>query len=41
MASISTGIFPGREPMPTALLTPTPLSGPQIAANNSLHPLMI
>src|SRR5690606_30534579 len=39
-ASISTGILSGSDPIPTALLTPTPLSVPHTLANNSLHPLM-
>ena len=33
-ALISTGILSGNEPIPTALLTPRPLSSPQIFANN-------
>src|SRR5258706_559896 len=40
MTSISTGILSGREPMPTTLRTPTPLSAPQTCAKSSLHPLM-
>ena len=40
MASISTAMFPGSGPMPTALRAPTPRSGPHTSANSSLQPLI-
>ena len=40
IASISTAIFPGSDPMPTALRAPIPFSLPQKSANSSLHPLI-
>ena len=39
-ASISTGMSSGSDPMPTALRTPIPCSGPQISAKSSLAPLI-
>src|ERR1051325_1277223 len=40
IASISTAMFPGNDPMPTALRAPMPFSGPTTSAINSLYPLM-
>ena len=40
IASTSTEILSGSEPIPTALRVPTPLSGPQTLANSSLQPLI-
>src|SRR5690349_3769471 len=40
IASISTGMLSGRDPIPTALRTPIPLSSPHTLANSSLQPLM-
>jgi hypothetical protein len=40
MPSISTAIACGSEMNPTALLAPTPRSGPQISAKSSEQPLM-
>ena len=40
MASISTAMLRGSDPMPTALRAPIPLSSPNTSTNNSLHPLI-
>src|SRR5712671_3875886 len=40
IASISTAIFPGNDPIPTALRAPIPFSFPNTSANNSLQPLI-
>ena len=40
IASISTLILPGSEPIPTALLAPIPCSAPNTSAKSSLQPLI-
>ena len=40
IASISTAMFPGSDPIPTAERAPIPFSFPNTSANNSLQPLI-